>query len=182
MRWAGPPNGWRPCRNCGRRRSWRATPGKRHLPGEGLPRRRPGFYTLLPPDPQSTDYRADPDREGESIVRAVREAGVRHVVFLSSVGADHQRAPGRSRASSPGGTPAAIWRARTAVRSCVLLRELLRNSGPDQAPGDQRRRPRPEPPHPHHRHLRYRRGRGEGAAGPRLKRAWSCTSCSASAT
>jgi uncharacterized protein YbjT (DUF2867 family) len=45
-------------------------------------------YTLLPPDPQSSDHRAHQDREGESIVKAIRDSGVRHVVFLSSLGAD----------------------------------------------------------------------------------------------
>jgi uncharacterized protein YbjT (DUF2867 family) len=45
-------------------------------------------YTLLPSDPGSPDYRAQQDREGEAIVAAIRESGVRHVVFLSSIGAD----------------------------------------------------------------------------------------------
>ncbi len=45
-------------------------------------------HTLLPYDPASPDYHGDQDRLGESIVAAVRAAGVRHVVALSSVGAD----------------------------------------------------------------------------------------------
>jgi uncharacterized protein YbjT (DUF2867 family) len=45
-------------------------------------------FTLLPPDLASTDYRALQDREGAAIVQAVRESGVRHVVLLSSVGAE----------------------------------------------------------------------------------------------
>lgn len=45
-------------------------------------------YTLLPTDPTSPDYRVEQDRQGEAIVRAVRESGVRYVVALSSVGAD----------------------------------------------------------------------------------------------
>jgi uncharacterized protein YbjT (DUF2867 family) len=45
-------------------------------------------YTLLPPDPRSTDFRAYQDRVGEATVQALRQAGVRRVVFLSSVGAD----------------------------------------------------------------------------------------------
>jgi uncharacterized protein YbjT (DUF2867 family) len=45
-------------------------------------------YTLLPTDRRSPDYRAAQDREGESIVRAVRASGVRHVVALSSLGGD----------------------------------------------------------------------------------------------
>jgi uncharacterized protein YbjT (DUF2867 family) len=45
-------------------------------------------YTLLPTDPRSTDFRAYQDRVGEATVQALRQAGVRRVVFLSSVGAD----------------------------------------------------------------------------------------------
>ena len=45
-------------------------------------------YTLLPTDRRSPDYRAQQDREGETIVTAIRKSGVRHVVSLSSLGAD----------------------------------------------------------------------------------------------
>jgi uncharacterized protein YbjT (DUF2867 family) len=45
-------------------------------------------YTLLPTDPRSPDYRAEQDRQGEAIVKAIRESAVRFVVALSSVGAD----------------------------------------------------------------------------------------------
>jgi uncharacterized protein YbjT (DUF2867 family) len=45
-------------------------------------------YTLLPPDPQSPDLRKKWDQEGEAIVKAIRDSAVRHVVFLSSIGAD----------------------------------------------------------------------------------------------
>jgi uncharacterized protein YbjT (DUF2867 family) len=45
-------------------------------------------YTLLPTDRRSPDYRAAQDQQGEAIVRAIRESGVRYVVFLSSLGAD----------------------------------------------------------------------------------------------
>lgn len=45
-------------------------------------------YTLLPIDPQAPDYHAQQTRLGEAIAAAVREAGVRRVVALSSVGAD----------------------------------------------------------------------------------------------
>jgi uncharacterized protein YbjT (DUF2867 family) len=45
-------------------------------------------YTLLPPDPQSPDLRKKWDQEGEAIVKAIRDSGVRYVVFLSSIGAD----------------------------------------------------------------------------------------------
>ena len=45
-------------------------------------------YTLLPTDPRAADYRAEQDRQGEAIVRAIRESGVQYVVALSSMGAD----------------------------------------------------------------------------------------------
>lgn len=45
-------------------------------------------FTLLPYDPFSPAYHSQQNRLGETIVQAIREAGVRHVVALSSVGAD----------------------------------------------------------------------------------------------
>jgi uncharacterized protein YbjT (DUF2867 family) len=50
--------------------------------------------TLLPPDLHSTDYRALQDRQGETIVKAVRDSGVRYVVLVSSVGADQPSGTG----------------------------------------------------------------------------------------
>jgi uncharacterized protein YbjT (DUF2867 family) len=44
-------------------------------------------YTLLPTDQRGPDFRAEQDRQGEAIVKAIRESGVRYVVALSSVGA-----------------------------------------------------------------------------------------------
>jgi uncharacterized protein YbjT (DUF2867 family) len=51
-------------------------------------RRTDAVYTFFPPDPQSPDYRKKQDQEGEAIVHAIKDSGVRFVVFLSSVGAD----------------------------------------------------------------------------------------------
>jgi uncharacterized protein YbjT (DUF2867 family) len=45
-------------------------------------------YTLLPTDRRAPDYRAEQDRQGEAIVKAIRNSGVRYVVALSSLGAD----------------------------------------------------------------------------------------------
>ena len=45
-------------------------------------------YTLLPTDRRSPDYRARQDQEGEAIVHAIRDSGVRYVVALSSLGAE----------------------------------------------------------------------------------------------
>lgn len=51
-------------------------------------------YTLLPTDRRSPDYFARQRQEGEAIVKAIRESGVRYVVFLSSLGADLREGTG----------------------------------------------------------------------------------------
>ena len=51
-------------------------------------------YTLLPTDPRAGDYRAEQERQGEAIAKAIRESGVRYVVALSSMGADLSKAHG----------------------------------------------------------------------------------------
>jgi uncharacterized protein YbjT (DUF2867 family) len=45
-------------------------------------------YILLPPDYASADYRAQQDKESNSIASALEAAGLTHVVALSSFGAD----------------------------------------------------------------------------------------------
>jgi uncharacterized protein YbjT (DUF2867 family) len=45
-------------------------------------------YTLIPPDFRAADFRAHQDRIGEATAAALRQSGVKRVVFLSSVGAD----------------------------------------------------------------------------------------------
>ena len=45
-------------------------------------------YTLTAFDPTLPDYHADQDRRGEAIALAARESGVRHLVALSSIGAE----------------------------------------------------------------------------------------------
>jgi uncharacterized protein YbjT (DUF2867 family) len=45
-------------------------------------------FTLIPPDPRAADYRATQDAVGAAIVEAVQAGGIRHVVFLSSLGAE----------------------------------------------------------------------------------------------
>ena len=51
-------------------------------------------YTLLPTDRRAPDYRAEQDRQGEAIVKAIRESGVGYVVALSSLGADLSKGTG----------------------------------------------------------------------------------------
>ena len=45
-------------------------------------------YTLLPTDPHAPDFRGEQDRQGEAIVKAVRDSSVQYVVALSSIGAN----------------------------------------------------------------------------------------------
>jgi uncharacterized protein YbjT (DUF2867 family) len=45
-------------------------------------------YTLIPPNVAHPDFPAYQDQVGEAAVKALKDAGVTHVVFLSSVGAE----------------------------------------------------------------------------------------------
>jgi uncharacterized protein YbjT (DUF2867 family) len=45
-------------------------------------------YVLLPPDMASNDYRGRQDRIVDAVASAIKDAGVKHVVVLSSIGAD----------------------------------------------------------------------------------------------
>jgi len=45
-------------------------------------------YVMIPPNPTSNDFRAFQDRASDAIATAVRSAGVKNVVSLSSIGAD----------------------------------------------------------------------------------------------
>jgi len=49
-------------------------------------------YMLLPTGQQACDYRADLDRQGQAIVKAIRGSGVQYVVVLSNMGADSSEA------------------------------------------------------------------------------------------
>jgi uncharacterized protein YbjT (DUF2867 family) len=51
-------------------------------------------YALIPPDLGAQDYPARQDELGEAITKAVRDSGVRHVVFLSSIGAEQPAGTG----------------------------------------------------------------------------------------
>jgi uncharacterized protein YbjT (DUF2867 family) len=53
-----------------------------------------GAYLLLPPQFASTDSRADNAKRTQVLVKAVEASGVKHVVFLSSVGAQHESGTG----------------------------------------------------------------------------------------
>jgi uncharacterized protein YbjT (DUF2867 family) len=45
-------------------------------------------FTLLPPDVYAADYRRQQDAQGEAMATAIGGSGLRHVVFLSSLGGD----------------------------------------------------------------------------------------------
>lgn len=45
-------------------------------------------YAMIPPSMTSNNYREDQNKTADSIARAVEQAGVEHVVSLSSIGAD----------------------------------------------------------------------------------------------
>lgn len=53
-----------------------------------------GAYCLIPPRYSAPDLRAHQRNIGESLASAVHEAGVQHVVFLSSIGAQHNSGTG----------------------------------------------------------------------------------------
>lgn len=51
-------------------------------------------YTLLPPNPTHPDVPAFQDQVGEATIKAIKDNGVKHVVFLSSVGAERATGTG----------------------------------------------------------------------------------------
>lgn len=57
-----------------------------------------GAYLLYPPAMSSTDMIARGRMIGDVFARAIRDSGVKHVVFLSSIGAHHETGTGPIRA------------------------------------------------------------------------------------
>ena len=51
-------------------------------------------YVMIPPNPTSNDFRAFQDRASDAIATAVRSAGVKNIVSLSSIGADEASGTG----------------------------------------------------------------------------------------
>ena len=94
-------------------------------------------YTLLPIDPRWPDYHASVNRLGESIVRAVRDSGVRHVVALSSVGADLESGTGfiadlhvhEQRLRGLAGTDLLILRPGSFFDNFYAMLDLIRHEG-----------------------------------------------------
>jgi uncharacterized protein YbjT (DUF2867 family) len=57
-----------------------------------------GAYLLLPPDMSTTDAIARAQKIGDAFAAAIRKSGVPHVVFLSSIGGQHDAGTGPIRA------------------------------------------------------------------------------------
>lgn len=57
-----------------------------------------GAYLLNPPEAGSEDFIARGGEVGDAFARAIRTSGVPHVVFLSSIGAQHEHGTGPIRA------------------------------------------------------------------------------------
>jgi uncharacterized protein YbjT (DUF2867 family) len=53
-----------------------------------------GVYAMIPPSMGSQDFRGDQRRASDAIAGALQQAGVKHAVVLSSVGADKQAGTG----------------------------------------------------------------------------------------
>jgi uncharacterized protein YbjT (DUF2867 family) len=53
-----------------------------------------GAYLLLPPQMASTSVRADNAKRAASIAKAIDASGIKHVVFLSSIGSQHAAGTG----------------------------------------------------------------------------------------
>jgi uncharacterized protein YbjT (DUF2867 family) len=51
-------------------------------------------YTLMPPNVTHPDFPAYQDQIGETMIKAIKDSGVKHVVFLSSVGAERATGTG----------------------------------------------------------------------------------------
>ena len=51
-------------------------------------------YLMLPPNMQTEDYRAYQERVSDAYATAVKASGVKHVVTLSSLGAQHAQGTG----------------------------------------------------------------------------------------
>jgi uncharacterized protein YbjT (DUF2867 family) len=96
-----------------------------------------GVYTLFPPDFRSTDYRAQQDRQGEAVVKAIRDSGVRRVVFLSSLGAELSEGTGpiaglhaqEERLRELGGVDVLVLRAAYFFENFYATLDLIKHQG-----------------------------------------------------
>ena len=94
-------------------------------------------YTLLPPDPRSPDLLRKWNDQGEAIVQAIRDSGVRYVVFLSSIGAELQKGTGpiaglhaqEERLRRLDGVNVLILRPGVFFENCYAVLDLIKHEG-----------------------------------------------------
>jgi uncharacterized protein YbjT (DUF2867 family) len=94
-------------------------------------------YTALPYDSHEADYFAQQSRVGEAILEAVRQSGVRYVVFLSSLGAEQPSGTGmieslqnqEQRLRGVGGTNILILRPGPFFENLYGLLEIIKHEG-----------------------------------------------------
>lgn len=81
-----------------------------------------GAYILSPPDMASTSFLADRRKTFDAVKRAIDASGVGHVVFLSSIGAQHEGGTGPIRTVAHGERVLRETRAKlTFVRAAYFL-------------------------------------------------------------
>lgn len=90
-----------------------------------------GAYLLAPPNFASGDFRGWQAKVGAALVEAARASGVPHVVFLSSVGAQHPDGTGPIKGLYPveAGLRALPATGASFVRAAYFLENLLGNLG-----------------------------------------------------
>src|SRR5262245_6091299 len=95
------------------------------------------IYALLPPDPQSPDLLRKWEQQGEAIAKAIRNSGVRYVVFLSSIGAELREGTGpiaglhaqEERLRQLEGVNVLILRPGVFFENCYAVLDLIRHQG-----------------------------------------------------
>jgi uncharacterized protein YbjT (DUF2867 family) len=104
-----------------------------------------GFYLLSPPDMASQAFLAERGQLLEAVAAAVKAAAVPHVVFLSSIGAQHETGTGiiqtvaaGERALGRTGVPSTFLRAAYFVENWASVLPVAKQDGvlPSFIPGD----------------------------------------------
>jgi uncharacterized protein YbjT (DUF2867 family) len=96
-----------------------------------------GVFTMQPPNPISPDMLADSDRTGSAIAEAIAASGTRHVVALSSVGAERASGTGpivglhrqEERLKRLAGTNVLILRPGYFFENFLHVLDLIRHQG-----------------------------------------------------
>lgn len=104
-----------------------------------------GFYLLSPPDMASQSFLTERSKLLESVAATVKAAGVPHVVFLSSIGAQHATGTGIIQTVAAGeralrgtGIPSTFLRASYFVENWAAVLPVAKQDGvlPSFIPGD----------------------------------------------